>query len=109
MVCQEETPVMANENGIFPGAAGLAEQNIVSIICVDGGGNPALALGRFDVLIGAWIHTPVNLKICQKMELYQKVSREKDQTDLELALTSRSIPEFSWATGRCDKPVCRRR
>lgn len=81
---------MANgEWDISWGRKELAEQNIDLLICVDGGGNHALALGRIpDVLIGDLDSiTPDNLKICQKNgTVIKKYPREKDQTDLELAL-----------------------
>lgn len=59
------------------------------LICADGGGNHALQAGRLpDVLIGDLDSiTPVNLERCQqKNVLIQQFPREKDKTDLELAL-----------------------
>lgn len=59
------------------------------LISADGGGNHALASGRLpEVLIGDLDSiTPENLALCrQKDVLIQQFPREKDETDLELAL-----------------------
>lgn len=59
------------------------------LICADGGGNHALQSGRLpEVLIGDLDSiTPENLELCrQKDVLIRKFPREKDETDLELAL-----------------------
>lgn len=82
--------VIANgEWDISWGRQELELQAFDLIICADGGGNHALASGRIpDVLIGDLDSiTPGNLKICQeKGTVIKKYPREKDQTDLELAL-----------------------
>ncbi|MEA4900137.1 thiamine diphosphokinase [Desulfitobacterium sp.] len=59
------------------------------LICADGGGNSALLTGRIpDVLIGDLDSiTPENLELCRRNDvLIQQYPREKDETDLELAL-----------------------
>lgn len=60
-----------------------------TLICADGGGNHVLKAGRLpDVLIGDLDSiTPENLELCrQKGVRIQQFPREKDETDLELAL-----------------------
>ncbi|HVJ50558.1 thiamine diphosphokinase [Desulfitobacterium sp.] len=59
------------------------------LICADGGGNHALQAGRLpDVLIGDLDSiTPENLELCRQKDVQiQQYPREKDETDLELAL-----------------------
>lgn len=59
------------------------------LICADGGGNSALQTGRMpEVLIGDLDSiTPENLELCRRNDvLIQQYPREKDETDLELAL-----------------------
>lgn len=65
------------------------------LVCADGGGNSALLSGRIpDALIGDLDSiTPENLEKCnQAGVIIQKYPREKDQTDLEMAL--------EWAAGK---------
>ncbi len=82
--------VMANgEWNVSWGQRELATQEIDVLICADGGGNHALAAGKFpDVLIGDLDSiTEDSLKICQNHNTkIKKFPREKDETDLELAL-----------------------
>lgn len=59
------------------------------LICADGGGNHALQAGHLpDALIGDLDSiTPENLDLCRQKKVYiQQFPREKDETDLELAL-----------------------
>jgi thiamine pyrophosphokinase len=59
------------------------------LICADGGGNHALQAGRLpEVLIGDLDSiTPKNLELCRQKKVHiQQFPREKDETDLELAL-----------------------
>lgn len=59
------------------------------LICADGGGNHALQAGRLpDVLIGDLDSiTPENLDLCRQKKVHiQQFPREKDETDLEVAL-----------------------
>jgi thiamine pyrophosphokinase len=67
----------------------LAGDGLDLVICADGGGNLAISAGRIpDVLVGDLDSiTPENLTIClQNNTKIVKYPREKDETDLELAL-----------------------
>lgn len=69
------------------GAKELAQVDV--LICADGGANHALKVGRMpEVLIGDLDSiSPENLEICrQKGVSIQQFPREKDETDLEIAL-----------------------
>ncbi|MHB1651089.1 MAG: thiamine diphosphokinase [Desulfitobacteriaceae bacterium] len=77
-------------NGEWESEWGRCElESVDYLVCADGGGNSALLSGRIpDVLIGDLDSiTPENLEKCYlaKVEI-QQYPREKDQTDLELAL-----------------------
>lgn len=85
-----KTAVMANgEWDIEWGHAELDKTNIAMLVCADGGGNLAIASGRLpDILIGDLDSiTEENLEKCMtghtEIKIYPK---EKDQTDLELAV-----------------------
>lgn len=77
-------------NGEWDAAWGRTELSQVDyLVCADGGGNAALLCGRMpDALIGDLDSiTPANLEHCRRAGIeIKEYPREKDETDLELAL-----------------------
>ncbi|AHF07631.1 thiamine diphosphokinase [Desulfitobacterium metallireducens] len=85
------------------GSRELAQYDM--LICADGGGNYALQSGRVPkVLIGDLDSiTPGNLELCRQKKVHiEQFPREKDETDLELALeyaVSQLNPQTLWLYG----------
>ncbi|UWG96169.1 thiamine diphosphokinase [Dehalobacter sp. DCM] len=97
-----KTAVMANGEWDFEwGRSELDKSKIAMLICADGGGNLAIASGRLpDILVGDLDSiTDDNLERCIKGHTeIKKYPKEKDETDLELAVAYAEMVLKSTAT-----------